>query len=168
MWSSAGAFTCVWSLPCETHHQHVMLVPSKSSPSGNWTPVSRVTGGDTHHYTNEDTYFVITCLDFLFLPSMQLGCHQAQIQAVPSHTTSRVAQWKRAGPITQRSVDRNHALLTLFFLRTNFLGLFSLQRAPLQHRGSQTERPDQLAKYTSSQTGNRTPAAAVRAPNPNH
>ena len=25
-----------------------------SSPSGNWTPVSRVTGGDTHHYTNED------------------------------------------------------------------------------------------------------------------
>ena len=27
---------------------------------------------------------------------------------------SRVAQWKRAGPITQRSVDRNHALLKLF------------------------------------------------------
>lgn len=24
------------------------------SPSGNRTPVSRVTGGDTHHYTNED------------------------------------------------------------------------------------------------------------------
>ena len=27
---------------------------------------------------------------------------------------SRVAQWKRAGPITQRSVDRNHALLKAF------------------------------------------------------
>ena len=27
---------------------------------------------------------------------------------------SRVAQWKRAGPITQRSVDRNHALLEVF------------------------------------------------------
>ena len=26
---------------------------------------------------------------------------------------SRVAQWKRAGPITHRSVDRNHALLTV-------------------------------------------------------
>ena len=26
------------------------------SPSGNRTPVSRVTGGDTHHYTNEDTF----------------------------------------------------------------------------------------------------------------
>ena len=24
-----------------------------------------------------------------------------------------MAQWKRAGPITQRSVDRNHALLTV-------------------------------------------------------
>ena len=29
---------------------------------------------------------------------------------------SRVAQWKRAGPITQRSVDRNYALLSYFFL----------------------------------------------------
>ena len=28
---------------------------------------------------------------------------------------SSVAQWKRAGPITQRSMDRNHPLLTLFF-----------------------------------------------------
>ena len=24
------------------------------SQVGNWTPVSRVTGGDTHHYTTED------------------------------------------------------------------------------------------------------------------
>ena len=30
-------------------------------------------------------------------------------------TWSRVAQWKRAGPITQRSVDRNYALLSTFF-----------------------------------------------------
>ena len=31
---------------------------NKISPSGNWTPVSRVTGGDTYHYTNED---IILC-----------------------------------------------------------------------------------------------------------
>ena len=31
-----------------------------------------------------------------------------------SESNSRVAQWKRAGPITQRSVDRNYALLTFF------------------------------------------------------
>ena len=30
---------------------------------------------------------------------------------------SRVAQWKRAGPITQRSVDRNYALLSTFFIQ---------------------------------------------------
>ncbi len=30
----------------------------KNSPSGNWTPVSRVTGGDTYHYTNEDWWNV--------------------------------------------------------------------------------------------------------------
>ena len=30
---------------------------------------------------------------------------------------SRVAQWKRAGPITQRSVDRKHALLIILFLQ---------------------------------------------------
>ena len=28
---------------------------------------------------------------------------------------SRVAQWERAGPITQRSMDRNHPLLLFFF-----------------------------------------------------
>ena len=27
----------------------------KFSLSGNWTPVSRVTGGDTYHYTNKDS-----------------------------------------------------------------------------------------------------------------
>ena len=34
-------------------------------------------------------------------------------------TDSRVAQWKRAGPITQRSVDRNYALLVDFFHLVN-------------------------------------------------
>ena len=33
---------------------------------------------------------------------------------LPLSVNSRVAQWKRAGPITQRSVDRNYALLVIF------------------------------------------------------
>ena len=33
---------------------------------------------------------------------------------------SSVAQWKRAGPITQRSVDRNYSLL-YFFVRSRLL-----------------------------------------------
>lgn len=42
---------------------------------------------------------------------------------------SRVAQWKRAGPITQRSVDRNYALLKYFV--TSFFP--SLNQRPLNH-----------------------------------
>ena len=30
-----------------------------------------------------------------------------------------MAQWKRAGPITQRSVDRNYALLIIFWYLIN-------------------------------------------------
>ena len=32
-------------------------------------------------------------------------------------TCSRVAQWERVGPITQRSMDRNHPLLKMIFLK---------------------------------------------------
>ena len=38
-----------------------------TSPSGNWTPVSRVTGGDTYHYTNEDELFYWEELRNIFL-----------------------------------------------------------------------------------------------------
>ena len=33
--------------------------------------------------------------------------------------SSRVAQWKRAGPITQRSEDQNLALLEFFYYSKN-------------------------------------------------
>ena len=33
------------------------------SPAGNRTPVSRVTGGDTHHYTTEDVTLLHTCVE---------------------------------------------------------------------------------------------------------
>ena len=37
---------------------------------------------------------------------------------------SRVAQRERAGPITQRSMDRNHPLLSFFFFLSFFLSFF--------------------------------------------
>ena len=37
-------------------------------------------------------------------------------------SASRVAQWERAGPITQRSMDRNHPLLTFYFSNTSTHG----------------------------------------------
>ena len=45
---------------------------------------------------------------------------------------SRVAQWKRAGPITQRSVDRNYALLVKFFFIVSVLKA-KLSRAILDY-----------------------------------
>merc|ERR1711911_243308 len=37
---------------------------------------------------------------------------------------SSVAQWKRAGPITQRSMDRNHPLLHFFLFFFFFSSIF--------------------------------------------
>ena len=48
------------------------------------------------------------------------------------YNNSRVAQWKRAGPITQRSVDRNYALLVNYFFqihRSDFILLWNLTTA---------------------------------------
>ena len=40
-------------------------ITNNFSPAGNRTPVSRVTGGDTHHYTAEETDgFLNYCLNF--------------------------------------------------------------------------------------------------------
>ena len=41
------------------------------------------------------------------------------------YISSRLAQWKRAGPITQRSVDRNHDLLNFYFSSAIFLHLIN-------------------------------------------
>ncbi|KAK7893092.1 hypothetical protein WMY93_022244 [Mugilogobius chulae] len=38
------------------------------SPSGNRTPVSRVTGGDTHHYTNEEMFMLSCRTSFITIP----------------------------------------------------------------------------------------------------
>ena len=46
---------------------------------------------------------------FLFNLPLPNGCRH-----ITWDSDSRGAQWKRAGPITQRSVDRNHALLKIF------------------------------------------------------
>ena len=40
--------------------------------------------------------------------------HNTRSRVLKKPKTSRMAQWKRAGPITQRSVDRNSFLLTFF------------------------------------------------------
>ena len=45
---------------------------------------------------------------------------------------SRVAQWKRAGPITQRSEDRNLALLNIFFFFNFFFFIYFVRSFDLK------------------------------------
>lgn len=56
-------------------------------------------------------------LVFLFRSGLCFGCVPLGVVAEGGRrgTESRVAQWKRAGPITQRSEDRNLALLSPSF-----------------------------------------------------
>ena len=46
----------------------------KFSPAGNRTPVSRVTGGDTHHYTTEEELGIqckFTIIKYCFLKGLE-------------------------------------------------------------------------------------------------
>merc|ERR1712033_162316 len=56
--------------------------------------------------------------------------HQHRLLSFGYHGSS-VAQWKRAGPITQRSMDRNHPLLHFFFLLFFFVQGFLRTFYPL-------------------------------------
>ena len=76
-----------------------------------------------HRSTNwaiEGIYF--TCLKVFKLSSQSHCIRRLDIRYILWQTyqtkssNSRVAQWKRAGPITQRSVDRNYALLYILII----------------------------------------------------
>ena len=73
-------------------------------------------------------------------------------------SNSRVAQWKRAGPITQRSVDRNYALLrNIFFFIPVFLkkkkkmikGRFSM-KSELHTLPEHVPLAQRIARWTSN------------------
>ena len=67
-------------------------------------------GGRDNHYTNENIITSVKNFDTTnqVLKNEPIVYTEQRKQIYKS----RVAQWKRAGPITQRSVDRNHALLS--------------------------------------------------------
>ena len=56
--SSTYEYSQEWQLKLSENE-----IKKKSSPAGNRTPVSRVTGGDTYHYTTED------CCKLAWVPS---------------------------------------------------------------------------------------------------
>ena len=54
----SGAVSLFWS--------GLRVVPkSEVFLSGNWTPVSRVTGGDTHHYTNKNDWLLLQTIMYI-------------------------------------------------------------------------------------------------------
>ena len=67
------------------------------------------------------------------------------------HMKSRVAQWKRAGPITQRSVDRNYALLQKktfsYYLSGRNISLGTFFQYPLLSNVPLAQR---IARWTSN------------------
>ena len=95
---------------------------------------------------------------FLFLSSkicIQIVGFKYILRRIPPLINSRVAQWKRAGPITQRSVDRNYALLEFFssncFFQTSRISvqvyLYKVTFAASYHHDPLAQR---IARWTSN------------------
>ena len=76
------------------------------------------------------------------------GCVYTQY----SHALSRVAQRKRAGPITQRSVDRNHPLLRTHFSRILRFLFFTVENGACPGVEPGTSRT-RSANHTTRPTG---------------
>ena len=66
-WAAAASFAFLVLSAAGEMSRYVGRKGQRNSPSGNRTPVSRVTGGDTLHYTNED--HLVTCAIATFLDS---------------------------------------------------------------------------------------------------
>ena len=60
-----------------------------SSPTGNWTPVSRVTGGDTDHYTIEE-YLNVTWKAISNTLRFVTDPHQGGSEIFPNHSSPQV------------------------------------------------------------------------------
>ena len=100
--------------------------------------------------------------DFFSLQLLHNGFCSTPVLVQPPPRNSRVAQWKRAGPITQRSVDRNHALLKFFLLPTThyvWRGHVDCSRQKVQMaewskaRGSRIRSYPLIGDFSSSHEG---------------
>ena len=93
---------------------------------------------------------LLTNLLFLIIRSDSQGIDHLYLTPKP-HMKSRVAQWKRAGPITQRSVDRNYALLQKktfsYYLSGRNISLGTFFQYPLLSNVPLAQR---IARWTSN------------------
>ena len=74
------------------------------SPAGNRTPVSRVTGGDTHHYTTED-FTGFNVVDRVIKSLVTLFCFRRACNARAFPTSDGRWERLRDGPKNIRAGD---------------------------------------------------------------
>ena len=98
---------------------------------------------------NLRVFYCCTCsAKWITIILHQLLESNSQLQAI-FYNDSRVAQWKRAGPITQRSVDRNYALLVTFFFSVHMMCLIQRGR-DMAPRSVQVPLAQRIARWTSN------------------
>jgi hypothetical protein len=75
----------------KAHSRRMFQKEKCHSPSGNRTPVSRVTGGDTHHYTNEEKQMPLDGLSGASMDTRrQRGIQGGHRQVVPKRAELRL------------------------------------------------------------------------------
>ena len=65
--------------------------------AGNRTPVSRVTGGDTHHYTTTDFLFAWTIKNVTINYSIFLHSCEVKLNAIINHLLTEGEKWSNIG-----------------------------------------------------------------------
>ena len=108
-----------------------VLSSSRHHPQGENLPLK---GQSPHHHRLLSFSYHPTYCHHHFLMFCYIHNTAQKIQNHIKDNISRVAQWERAGPITQRSMDRNHPLLISFlflfilpFLLIHFVALLFLR-----------------------------------------
>ena len=106
-----------------------------TSPAGNRTPVSRVTGGDTYHYTTEDVYFEYD-QNFYFQTCLSPSSHWLQ--------SSQISAWHHRLWLVD-VFNSSHVLFVFTTLRLSTFSSFLFARLVLPspsmlyvNRGRQT------------------------------
>ncbi len=73
----------------------------KTSPTGNWTPVSRVTGGDTDHYTIEDLLILLVKIYFQMFFNLFSCSARLSLSSSPEPLTSGASGRPLTSPRTE-------------------------------------------------------------------
>ena len=165
-WDSESC-TVSWLCDLEEDFVKIQSLWSKNnsflSPAGNWTSVSRVTGGDTNHYTTEDPLrFWIVHSELIgelgqdFLKIQKIGCKNDSV-------LSPAGNWTPVSRVT--GGDTNHYttedLLRFGIVHSELIGDLEEDFVKIQSLWSKNDS-------VLSPAGNWTPVSRVTSGDTNH